>query len=324
MKTTLPLVAVLGCVSLLPVGQAEEVRIGAWNIEWLGFPEKRGKPGKDVTQSALDLANYIAESKVDVLALEEIGVDKATAPWTSKPLDEVMVELEKTTKAKWKYVLFAKADYPEGTEDFVVRGQHTGLAWRTDRATLVGEPFTVPTGTNETYGIKFFERGANAVKLSFGDKKTDAVFVPVHLKANRNDVKPEDKKFTENQRLEEVKAFVDRLPVLQKQFNDLDIVLLGDTNFLAREDSSSELLSKSGFVDLNQNDQGTTAAWGAGYSSAPFDRIFVRKLQPEFAKSELKIHTTKNGTDAEIRDYKKRFSDHYLISCEIEIGSDDD
>jgi hypothetical protein len=84
------------------------------------------------------------------------------------------------------------------------------------------------------------------------------------------------------------------------------------------------VLAEAGFTDLNSQDVGTTAAWGQGYSSAPFDRIFVSSQQPEFAKSSQTVHKTKNGTDNEIRDFKKRFSDHYLVSCVIEIGNDDD
>lgn len=298
--------------------------IGAWNIEWLGFSDKRGKPGKDVVQSPSDLANYIADSKVDVLALSEIGVDSPAEPFRSRQLDQVMGQLKTSHNQEWEYVLFPKADYEEGTEDFIVRGQHTGLAWCTSKATKVGEPFRVPVGSNQTYGIKFWERGANAVKLSFGKGKTDVVFIPIHLKSNRNDVNKSDKKFTEKQRLAEVEVLIANLPKLKEHFSDDDIVILGDSNFLAPEDVSSELLQASGFVDLNSHDEGTTAAWGQGYSSAPFDRIFVAAKQPEFAKSTMKVHKTKNGTDDEIRSFKKQFSDHYLVSTVIEIGEDDD
>ncbi|MEQ1829485.1 MAG: endonuclease/exonuclease/phosphatase family protein, partial [Pirellula sp.] len=304
--------------------RADEYRIGAWNIEWLGFPDKRGRPGKDVTQQPSELAAYIANANLDVLALEEIGVDQRSGPWTSKQLDAVVKELNDSHHQPWQYRLFAKANYPEGTEDFVVRGQHTGIAWRSDRATLASEPFSVPVGENEAYGIKFWERRATAVKLSFGQGKTDMVFVPVHLKSNRNDVHPDDKSFTQKQRHAEIKVFAEQLQTLKKHFADEDIVVLGDTNILGPEDDTSKPLLDSGFVDLNQDDSGTTAAWGEGYSSAPFDRIFVPKTQPEFRGAVQKVYRTKNGTDDEIKDFKKRLSDHYLVSCVVQIAADDD
>ena len=114
------------------------------------------------------------------------------------------------------------------------------------------------------------------------------------------------------------------LGALKQQFKDEDIVLLGDTNILGPDDETPKILVDAGFTDLNKKNVGTTAAWGAGYSSAPFDRIFVPSNQPEFKGSVQKVHTTKNGTDDEIKEFKKRHSDHYLVSCIIEVGNDDD
>ncbi len=309
---------------IAPSAQAEEFRIGAWNIEWLGFPNMRGRPGKDVEQSPVDLAAYIAEAKLDVLALEEIGVETNKAPWTSKPLQQTFEVLKSAHGQTWQYMLFPKVDYPKDTEDFITRGQHLGIAWRSDRAKMIGEPFSIPVGENQTFGNKFWERRANAIKFSFGEGKTDVVFIPVHLKSNRNDANPSDKLFTQKQRLAEAKAFVAHLKSLKSKFYDEDIVVLGDTNILGPEDETSKILVDAGFVDLNQKDEGTTAAWGTGYSSAPFDRIFVPANQLEFKSSVQKVHKTTSGTDDEIKDFKKRFSDHYLVSCVIEVGNDDD
>ena len=324
MKIGLRTLALVALSSLGSVLHAVEFRIGAWNIEWLGFPGMRGRPGKDVEQSPADLAAYIAQANLDVLALEEIGVEKNEAPFTSKPLEKTLAELKSVHGQNWQYRLFPKTEYPKTAEDFITRGQHLGIAWRSDRAKLVGEPFSIPVGENETYGNKFWERRATAVKFSFGEGKSDVVFVPIHLKSNRNDANPSDAKFTQKQREAEVRVFATQLNKLKEKFNDEDIVLLGDTNFLAAEDETPEILVQSGFKDLNSSDQGTTAAWGAGYTSAPFDRIFVPSNQPEFKSSVQMIHKTKNGSDSEIRDYKKRHSDHYLVSCVIEVGNDDD
>ncbi len=318
----LALAALFGFVT--PFAQAEDFRVGAWNIEWLGFPSMRGKPGKDVEQSPTDLATYIAEAKLDVLALEEIGVEKNEPPFTSKPLQRTLDELKNVHGQTWQYLLFPKTNYSKDTEDFITRGQHLGIAWRSDRAKMIGEPYSIPVGENQTFGDKFWERRANAVKFSFGEGKTDVVVVPVHLKSNRNDASASDPLFTQKQRQAEVKVFVAQLKALKEKFKDEDIVFLGDTNILAPDDETPKILVDAGFVDLNAKEMGTTAAWGSGYSSAPFDRIFVPKNQPEFKSSIQKVHSTKNGTDDEIMDFKKRYSDHYLVSCVIEVGNDDD
>jgi len=333
MKTIVALTLTIGfilipeCISpLTSHAKADEIRIGAWNIEWLGFPDKRARPGKDNPQRPEDLAEYIHSTGVDVLALEEIGVDSDKSPWTSQELELLKRAFQDKYKESWNYVIFPKTTYPNDTEDFVKRGQHLAIAWKSDKATQVGGVFEIPVGSDETYGIKFFERRANAVKLSFGEGKTDVVFIPVHLKSNRNEDNPADKTFTQRQRAAELKAFVTQLPKLKEHFKDDDIVLLGDTNILGDEDTAN-VLTEAAFVDLNSDEQGTTAVWGDGsngYRTAPFDRIFIPKSQNEFAESRLHVHRTSNGTDDEIKLFRRNLSDHYLISSVIKIQRDDD
>ena len=306
--------------------KTQQIRIGAWNIEWLGFPDRRGRPGKDNPQTPEDLADYIEASGVDVLALEEIGVDSETPPLRSKELDLVVKSLQDRHQQPWEYVLFDKTNYPDEADEYMRRGQHVGLAWRTDRAARVGDTWTIPVGSHSEFGLKFFERRANAVKLSFGPGKTDVVFIPVHLKSNRKDDNNQDPTYTMRQREEELKAFVRFLPELRDRFQDEDIVLLGDTNILDGQDTG-KVLTQQGFVDLNGDEQGTTAVWGdgsTGYRTAPFDRIFVPEKQTEFAESKLVVHRTANGTDDEIKVFRRKLSDHYLISSVIQIESDDD
>ncbi|MBM3964844.1 MAG: hypothetical protein FJ308_07210 [Planctomycetes bacterium] len=306
--------------------KADEVRIGAWNIEWLGFPDKRARPGKDNPQRPEDLAEYIHSTGVDVLALEEIGVDSDKAPWTSRELERLQRALKDQYQEVWQYVIFPKTVYPEDTEDFVKRGQHLAIAWKSEKATQVGGVFDIPVGSDETYGIKFFERRANAVKLSFGEGKTDVVFIPIHLKSNRNEDNPADKTFTQRQRAAELKAFIAQLPTLKEHFKDEDIVLLGDTNILGDE-KTANVLADAAFLDLNRDEQGTTAVWGDGsngYRTAPFDRIFIPQSQSEFAACRFQVHRTSNGTDDEIKLFRRKLSDHYLISSVIKIQSDDD
>src|SRR5437588_5116960 len=71
----------LPCLLLLPLvavpapqekAQPEvRSRLGTWNIEWLGNAAKRRK----AAQKAEDIAAYVAASKVELLALNEISFD---------------------------------------------------------------------------------------------------------------------------------------------------------------------------------------------------------------------------------------------------------
>jgi len=301
----------------------ETLRVGAWNIEWLGFPDKRSSFGKNTPQKPTTVAEYIHECKVDILALEEIGVDSLETPYKSTQLQAVMDAMKKEYDQSWEYVLFPKTEYKSDTEEWISRGQHCGVAWRTDKVTKEGDVYAVPVGANEKFGIKFFERRANAVKFSLGSGKTDLVVVPVHLKSNRADDKEKDPNFTAKQRQAELTAFVEQLSYLKSHFKDDDIVVLGDTNIMSGETKTAEVLVAAGFVDLNASDDGTTVAWGKSkYPSAPFDRSFVPKDQPEF---KVSTHKTHKPDDVEkMKDHRRQLSDHYLVSFDLTIMNDDD
>jgi len=312
------------CLSYPSVGQADDtIRVGAWNIEWLGFPDKRSSFGRNTPQKPSTVAKYIHDAKVDILALEEIGIESLETPYKSKPLQAIMDALKKEYQQEWEYTLFPKTDYTADTEDFFVRGQHCGIAWRTDKATQVGEVYAVPIGKNETFGQKFFERRANAVKFSVGSGKTDLVVIPVHLKSNRADDKEKDPNYTAKQRQAELTSFVKQLDTLKSHFKDEDIVLLGDTNIMTGETKTSGILVDAGFLDLNASDDGTTVAWGKSkYPSAPFDRIFTPKGQPEF---KVTTQATHKPDDVEkMKDHRRQLSDHYLVSVDVAIMADDD
>jgi endonuclease/exonuclease/phosphatase family metal-dependent hydrolase len=314
----------LFCLCNASFSQADEtIRVGAWNIEWLGFPDKRSSFGTKTPQKPSTVAKYIHDSKVDILALEEIGIESLEKPYKSKPLQAIVDALKKEYKQDWEYILFPKTDYPEDTEDFLVRGQHCGVAWRTDKVSQVGEVYALPIEKNEKFGQKFFERRANAVKFSLGSGKTDLVVIPVHLKSNRADDKEKDPNFTAKQRQAELTSFVSHLQALKSHFKDEDIVLLGDTNIMKGETNTSEILVNAGFLDMNASDDGTTVAWGKSkYPSAPFDRVFVPRGQPEF---KVKSQITHKPDDVEkMKDHRRQLSDHYLVSVDVVVLSDDD
>jgi endonuclease/exonuclease/phosphatase family metal-dependent hydrolase len=181
----------------------------------------------------------------------------------------------------------------------------------------------VPVGKNEMFGQKFFERRANAVKFSLGSSKTDLVVIPVHLKSNRTDDKEKDPNYTAKQRQAELTSFVKNLDTLKTHFKDEDIILLGDTNIMTGETKTSGIMVNAGFMDLNEKEDGTTVAWGKSkYPSAPFDRVFVPKGQPEF---NVKTQITHKPDDVEkMKDHRRQLSDHYLVSVDVTIMSDDD
>src|SRR5439155_25792585 len=78
-------------------------RLGTWNIEWLGNAEKRRKPA----QKAEDIASYIAASKVELLALNEISINGETeGRLTNSTLNEVCKQLKARERGGWQHLVF--------------------------------------------------------------------------------------------------------------------------------------------------------------------------------------------------------------------------
>jgi hypothetical protein len=299
------------CLVLFEGGYSEvscrDITVGAWNIQWLGKPEKRSGIGKKVPQKPEDIADYIKASGVQLLALEEIcDDDGVSAKRTNKTLDTVVEILNEGTGADWRYILFPKrrADDDE---------QHTGLMWNAKTVTAVGEPYKIEmTVPPEEPGRPFYwNRWPHAMKFSTGEGTTDLVIVPVHMKSNLGKTQE-----TRDQRAAEVRQLTEALKAVKSHFSDSDIVIIGDTNILESTEDAAKILLKAGFNDLNSCDESTTAM-----GDAPFDRAFVPADQPELIQKKIRV-VRPHGLSP--RQFRRDLSDHYMVTIKIKIEPDDD
>ena len=304
-----------------------KLRIGALNIEWLGNSDRRSGTGVGVTQSPKDIAGYIKASGVSILALEEISDDDGVAATlTNKTLDAALAVLNAGDEAKWKYRLFPK--HPDAENP---TWQLTGLAWNEAVAT----PVPGTAGSADGYRLKLkvpdgvaagtatkpvFERWATAMKFSAGKGKTDVVVIPVHMKSNRPAFPGQD---VVTQREVEAKMLLATLADVASQFADEDIIVLGDTNVLKRDEKAVAAFTSAGFVDLNSADLPT---YLSGSWQNPFDRAFVpnpagNARAKEFASPRFDVFRHPGMTTAEFR---KNVSDHRMIRLTVEVSEDDD
>lgn len=283
---------------------ANEIRIGAWNIEWLGAPNSRGGPAKGVAQTGEDIARCIDAAKVDLLALEEICDDDGdNAKHTNKELDAAFAQLSTAGTRKWQYRLFEKKDPAD-------KNQLTGVAWDAARVTLVGEPLKIPVVDLGEKEMRLWDRHPQAAKFSFGEGRTDIVLIPVHMKSNRGGVDE-----TSRQRLAEARALMEVIGVVREKFHDDDLIIAGDFNMLKAEEPGLQIYAAMNFTDLNHGDTPTTT-----YRPAPFDRFLFRPAGEEFSQAKFET-TTANIPDEEFR---VKLSDHKLIVTTIRVGKDDD
>lgn len=303
------------------------VRIGALNIEWLGRPSSRAGDAKGVAQDPKDIAGYVKDSGVAVLALEEICDDDGVSETrTNTTLNAAFAHLNASGQSKWKYRLFAK--HPAAQDANL---QLVGLAWNESVMTPVkpagaaAEEYRlkleVPAGvTVGAPGKPAFERWATAMKFSAGPANTDVVVIPVHLKSNRPAFQGQD---SAKQREVESQMLLAALADVRAKFTDDDVIVLGDTNVLTKGEKAVATFTAAGFVDLNAGDAVT---YSSGQYQNPFDRAFVPQAAgnpkaKEFAATAFDVFRHLTLTAAE---YRKLISDHRMIRITVEVMDDDD
>jgi endonuclease/exonuclease/phosphatase family metal-dependent hydrolase len=285
--------------------EAPVLRVGTWNVEWLGRPDRRASR---VAQKPEDVARYVALSGVDLLCLNEVSNTAPDGPPANETLTRALALLKEKTGQEWRQLLFAKDDPAE-------KDQWTGVVWNTTKVRLVGQPMRVPLRRGP--GQKeIWTRQPWAAKFSAGEGKTDFVVIPVHMKSNRG-----GEEVTGKQRLEEARALVRSLGAVQNEFRDDDLILLGDFNCLRADEPALAPFAAAGFRDLNADDRKTWIA-DRRFPAAPFDRILVPVDQPEFRDCKLRVvRETPFDTEDEFR---RNLSDHYMVVTEVRILDDDD
>ena len=311
-RVLLALVAPCASAAFAPAwAPAESLTIGAWNIEHCGEP---GYP-KDPQA----LADYIAASGVRLLALEEIMITHrdANGLYRNRTLDETVAKLGPT----WRYVVFNTS----------CSAPILCLGVLFDTSAVQPRLYTkLPTPTDmylehrETGGVvrhPVLCRGPVAVWFQAGRGKTDFVLVPLHLKSNTlHDPHPEDRV---NHRKAEAEQLLAALAKVLPQIDngrERDIYLAGDTNILHHADADMGVFLQAHYIDMNAADHPTYVGTGA-----PFDRFIVAAASTEVRGQSFHVQREYLARHAlEPTRFRDRYSDHYMVTFEIEVGADDD
>ncbi len=302
--------------NVVPITSATTLKIGSWNIEWLGKPEDRGQFAQGVAQSPDTMAAYIAGSGVAVLGVAEVVTTIPGRPLRSRELEATMQSLSKQRGDRWEYALC------EGRQG---GDQLTGFVWNTSVITALNDagapwrqgvdaPWRVPIKEGRSMsGSRLWARPPHAIKFSAGAGKTDFVLIVLHMKADYNG------KFAA-QRKQEMDTLLEAMPAVRSHFHDEDIVLTGDTNATSTDEPAIADAVASGFIDLNARNISTT--WRGSYT----DRTFVPSGQPEFASREFWVYDDAFLSKMRWRpgDFKKNLSDHFMVGTLVRIMDDDD
>lgn len=300
-QATAPSQAAPGAPPRPPLRAGDTLRIGSWNIEWLGTPDRRSGPARNVAQKVEDLADYIAAANVDVLGVIEIARDDARDAWTSPILDAAFAQVDARRGSRWAHQL-----HPARSG----RNQLVGLAWDAARVTPVGPPRVVvePSGDAGDEG-PLWARPPRMQAFSPGAGLAEFDVVVVHMKSNFGG------DFSA-QRAREAQAFVAALPRAAPR---RDLVLIGDFNCGAHTEPAIAAFEAAGFVDLNPADAATHARFG------PLDRALVPAAAPGLAgrRFEVRRDNYLNARNLSEEQFRVRFSDHFMVVTELTVRSAD-
>ena len=269
------------------------IHVGSWNIEH--FSKTGGR-----TENVYALTEHIEMATLDVLAVQEIYVtDIVDGKRVNIQLDQVMDLLMEHTDQSWTYEIFEN----KRSDD---TSQLCGLIWNSSVLTKE-RSIRLPVEERKD-GFWLWDRIPHASRFKYRNK-TDFIIIPIHMKSNFGGATKAKKV-----RQREAQTLIDQMEFVKTELEDLDIIILGDTNCLGRDEKALEIITNNGFEDLNEADAGTFVGGGK-----PFDRIFLSEDQREFKYSRQYIMVSSNPDE-----HDRWLSDHFLIKTVIKIRQDDD
>lgn len=278
------------------------LRVGAWNIEWLGTPGSRSGISKGVQQTPEDLADYILAADVDILGICEIAQNATDGSPTNETITAALRIVSEKRGGKWQHQLFPARSG---------RNQLCGIAWDASVVTPKSAMIAATCAEAPADDERVWSRPPPTILFSAGEGRTDFAVVMVHMKSNYNG------DFSA-QRGREAHHLVADLP---RTVADRDVIIMGDTNCNKPTEPAIAAICEAGFVHLTPADAKTF--WKG---DGALDRVFVPADQPEFASRHYEImrdaYLSKHALTLD--DFKKRYSDHFMVVTEVAVMKDDD
>lgn len=334
-------------------GCATVIRVGAWNIEWLGTPVRRTVGG---LQTSDDIAAAIGASGVQLLALEEAAVTDGGKAMRNVVLDGAFARLN-AGGAQWSYLLFPARVPPHSKPTVHNSTQCVGVAWDGRALRLKRPPRAITATVNlaaekeldqrmrqaagPDQGIKLLARWPHLTVFDAGPGTREFGVVVLHLKASKGVTALAMQARTMEGDL--------LLPGLRKLANGdglRDVMVLGDLNTQNHEEPVLQALAGDGFMDCNPGDQPTFFG-PHGKMRKPYDRILLHDDGDGFAAAcaeaasaacqagpvgagragpspGLPGFSVLQPADIEAglthAEYVRRFSDHALVRASICVG----
>lgn len=318
-------VAVLIALAIAsPVFAQDQVRMGVWNIEKLsttaqrGFPELQGSQSLDPRSDAdLDqIADYIRdELEVDALMVTEIEPDSPDSTPTV-PQSAQLNHIAQKLGDKWRYFL--------GRTGGDLR---LGILFNTDRIRLK-KLVNLHAPEFPVSGRDVLDRDPLIAWISVvddaGQVRNDVLLVCLHLKSVQDRFR--------NNRMAAVAKIIGDLTdgptraalQLPGKSEEREVLILGDCNDSEFDNPGFkymfDYLSATGFPHVKPSSGGYP---DTRVNGSKIDHIFAtgKVIHHTMIPDSFRVHTVPDGERAA---YRETFSDHFPVTVDLRIQSDDD
>ncbi len=288
--------------------QPDCLRIGSWNIEWLGSSHRQ-QPQDDATINTM--ARMIADEwSIDLIALQEINTEL-----------EGTLEGQRYTRQSWKKL--NKALRAKGYQTFAGSSgyaQRLVLAWRQPAKLLSPSPTELALPTEYTLGESCrSSRLRKPLAGYFQAGRFDFWLLNLHLKSTSS----RQANCSSSIRLQQSLALSKEAKNLARI--DADVILIGDFN-ASQGDSTLKPLLESGFHTLHP--QKPLLSQGV-YHNTNEGRRGDRKLidytlVPLQATHEWLPHSAMVFQPSNVQHFTQTYSDHLPVWVDFSTLRDDD
>lgn len=282
------------------------VRIGSWNIAWLGSEKREQASDVDTIDN---MAEMIADEwSMDLVTLEEINTDI-----------DGSVRGERMTTATWKHLRSALEKRGYQTKAGASgQAQHVVFAWRAPVSVLeTPRDMNIP----DSYGIDEYCRSSGLRRPlagKFRAGKFDFWAVGLHLKSGYGG----NTRCANAVRSQQNYYLAKQVDVLEK--SDRDVLLLGDFNASSKHESLGHLRAK-GFIALTEksmrNSASNSRTQGSGKRGSLIDHIMIL---PAATSGEWINRSTMIYKPQDPVQFTRRYSDHMPLWADFHTHTDDD
>lgn len=316
----------LALTGVFPLAAQERLRVGVWNIEKLsatasrGFPELQGSRSLPPRTDAdlQKMAEYIRDDlQVDALMVTEVEADSPLST-DDRPQSEQLNRVAEAMGSNWKYFLGRTGD-----------DLRLGLLFNTDRVRLkkivnLHAPEFSISGKDVLARDPFI---AWISAINENGPQNDLILICVHLKSQQGP-------FKDNRMAAIAKLIGDfnhaqtrSALTLPSKSEEPEAILLGDCN-----DSSFKLNGFKYMFDYLDGVGFTHVRNASGeyphtrVNGSQIDHLFATKkvVNSSMVPDSFRVHTVPASPQSKRKSYRKSLSDHFPVTLDIKIRSDDD